>query len=38
MPVIPMRFERNNFGHSARVKSVQMDLFRRVVLSRLEAN
>ena len=38
MPVVPMRFEQNNFGHSTRVKSVQMDLYRRVVLSRVEAN
>jgi len=38
MPVIPLRFDRNNSGHSTRVKSVEMDLFRRVVLSRLEAN
>jgi peptide/nickel transport system substrate-binding protein/oligopeptide transport system substrate-binding protein len=37
LPVIPMRFERNNYGHSTRVRSVQMDLFRRVVLSQLEA-
>ncbi len=37
MPVVPMRFERNNFGHSTRVRGVEMDLFRRVVLSRLEA-
>jgi len=38
LPVIPLRFDRNNSGHSTRVKSVEMDLFRRVVLSRLEAN
>jgi len=38
MPVVPMRFAKNNFGHSTRVKSVQMDLFQRVVLSRVEAS
>jgi peptide/nickel transport system substrate-binding protein/oligopeptide transport system substrate-binding protein len=38
LPVIPMRFGQNNFGFSRRVKNVQLDLFNRVLLSRLEAN
>ncbi len=38
MPVVPMRFGRNNFGYSTRVKHVEMDLFNRVLLSRLEAS
>jgi peptide/nickel transport system substrate-binding protein/oligopeptide transport system substrate-binding protein len=38
LPVVPMRFGQNNFGYSPRVKNVELDLFNRVVLSRLEAN
>ena len=38
LPVIPMRFGQNNFGYSTRVKNVELDLFNRVVLSRIEAN
>ena len=32
MPVIPLRFGQNNFGHSTKVKNVEMDLFSRVDL------
>jgi oligopeptide transport system substrate-binding protein len=38
MPVIPLRFGQNNFGHSTRVRNVEMDLFFRTELLKLEAN
>ena len=38
MPVIPLRYEQNNFGHSTRVKNVGMNLFFQVELLDLEAN
>jgi peptide/nickel transport system substrate-binding protein/oligopeptide transport system substrate-binding protein len=37
MPVIPLRFGQNNFGHSTKVKNVEMDLFNRVNLVKIEA-
>ncbi|MFF5174800.1 ABC transporter substrate-binding protein [Micromonospora sp. NPDC000089] len=37
MPVIPLRFGQNNFGHSTKVKNVEMDLFDRVNLLKIEA-
>ncbi|MEU1885082.1 ABC transporter substrate-binding protein [Micromonospora rifamycinica] len=37
MPVIPLRYGQNNFGHSTKVKNVQMDLFDRVDLLKIEA-
>ncbi|MEU6207604.1 ABC transporter substrate-binding protein [Micromonospora musae] len=37
MPVIPLRFGENVFGHSSKVKSVEMDLFQRVNLMKVEA-
>ncbi|MFG1654117.1 ABC transporter substrate-binding protein [Micromonospora sp. NPDC049275] len=37
MPVIPLRFGENVFGHSSKVKNVQMDLFQRVNLVKIEA-
>ena len=37
MPVIPLRFGQNNFGHSTKVKNVKMDLFNRVDLDQIEA-
>ncbi|MDP9799247.1 peptide/nickel transport system substrate-binding protein/oligopeptide transport system substrate-binding protein [Catenuloplanes nepalensis] len=37
MPVIPLRFGQNNFGHSTKVKNVEMDLFNRVNLLKIEA-
>ncbi|MEH1168115.1 ABC transporter substrate-binding protein [Micromonospora sp. CPCC 205539] len=37
MPVIPLRFGENVFGHSAKVKNVEMDLFQRVNLVKIEA-
>ncbi|MEU4334401.1 ABC transporter substrate-binding protein [Micromonospora lupini] len=36
MPVIPLRFGENVFGHSSKVKNVQMDLFQRVNLVKIE--
>ena len=36
MPVIPLRFGQNNFGHSTKVKNVEMDLFDRVNLLKIE--
>jgi peptide/nickel transport system substrate-binding protein/oligopeptide transport system substrate-binding protein len=38
MPVVPLRYGRNNFGHSTRVKNVEMDLFFRTELLKLEPN
>ncbi|WP_433551501.1 peptide ABC transporter substrate-binding protein [Micromonospora zamorensis] len=37
MPVIPLRFGENVFGHSSKVKNVEMDLFQRVNLVKIEA-
>jgi oligopeptide transport system substrate-binding protein len=37
MPVIPLRFGENVFGHSSKVKNVEMDLFQRVNLIKIEA-
>ena len=37
MPVIPLRFGQNIFGHSSKVKNVEMDLFQRVDLVKIEA-
>ena len=37
MPVIPLRFGQNNFGHSTKVKNVEIDLFNRVDLVKIEA-
>lgn len=37
MPVIPLRFGQNNFGHSAKVKNVVFDLFSRIDLVKIEA-
>ena len=36
MPVIPLRAGQNNFGHSTRVKNVEMDVFFRTKLLKLE--
>lgn len=36
LPVLPMRYARNIFGHSTRVKNVTMDLFNRIVLLKVE--
>ncbi|GIH04423.1 peptide ABC transporter substrate-binding protein [Rhizocola hellebori] len=36
MPVLPLRFGQNNFGHSTKVKNVSMDLFNRVDLNKIE--
>ena len=38
MPVIPLRFGQNIFGHSTKVKNVEMDLFNRVDLIKIEAS
>jgi oligopeptide transport system substrate-binding protein len=38
LPVLPLRFGRNNFAHSTSVKNVSMDLFNTVELLKLEAN
>ncbi len=37
MPVIPLRYGQNNFGHSTKVKNVEIDLFNRVDLLKIEA-
>jgi oligopeptide transport system substrate-binding protein len=37
-PVIPLFQDQNNFGYSTRVRNVELDLFRRPVLAKLEAN
>ena len=37
MPVIPLRFGQNNFGTSTKVRSVNLDLFQRVDLFKIEA-
>jgi len=36
MPVIPLRFGQNVFGHSQKVKNVSMDLFSKVDLYKIE--
>ncbi|MEH1012270.1 ABC transporter substrate-binding protein [Micromonospora sp. CPCC 206060] len=36
LPVIPLRYGQNNFGHSTKVKNVEMDLFDRVDLLKIE--
>ena len=36
MPVIPLRFGQNVFGHSAKVTSVTMDLFQKVDIYKIE--
>ncbi|AGK79809.1 peptide ABC transporter substrate-binding protein [Streptomyces microflavus] len=36
MPVIPLRFGKNNFGHSTNVKNVEMNLFNQVELTKVE--
>lgn len=38
MPVVPLRYDQNNFGHSTRVTNVEMDAFFTVELLKLEAN
>lgn len=38
MPVVPLRYEQNNFGHSTRVRNVNMNLFFQVELLDLEPN
>ncbi|WP_319463926.1 ABC transporter substrate-binding protein [Micromonospora sp. RTP1Z1] len=37
MPVIPLRFGQNVYGSSTKVKNVEMDLFQRVNLVKIEA-
>lgn len=37
MPVLPLRFGQNNFGFSTKVKNVEMDLFSRVDLTKIES-
>ncbi len=37
MPVVPLRFGQNVFGHSTKVKNVEIDLFNRVDLTKIEA-
>ena len=36
MPVIPLRFGQNVFGHSEKVKNVEVDLFPKVDLYKIE--
>lgn len=35
MPVIPLRFGQNNYGYSARVKGVELDVYGRVSLPKI---
>jgi oligopeptide transport system substrate-binding protein len=35
MPVIPLRFGQNNYGYSARIKGVELDVYGRVALTKL---
>ncbi len=37
MPVIPLRFGQNNFGYSTKVRNVDIDLFQRIDLHKIEA-
>jgi oligopeptide transport system substrate-binding protein len=37
MPVIPLRFGQNTYGYSTKVKNVEIDLFNRVDLLKIEA-
>ncbi|GAB7048586.1 peptide ABC transporter substrate-binding protein [Catenuloplanes indicus] len=37
MPVIPLRFGQNNFGYSTKVRNVELDLFQRIDLHKIEA-
>ncbi|WP_033339477.1 peptide ABC transporter substrate-binding protein [Catenuloplanes japonicus] len=37
MPVIPLRFGQNNYGTSSKVRNVNIDLFQRVDLLKVEA-
>ncbi|MFK3981133.1 ABC transporter substrate-binding protein [Micromonospora sp. NPDC050397] len=37
MPVVPLRFGQNTFGHSTKVKNVEIDLFNRVNLLKIES-
>jgi hypothetical protein len=36
MPVIPLRFGQNVFGHSEKVTNVSMDLFNKVDIYKIE--
>ena len=36
MPVIPLRFGQNVFGHSEKVKNVDVDIFTKVDLYKIE--
>jgi len=36
MPVIPLRFAQNNYGHSTKVRNVEIDLYSRVNLLEIE--
>jgi oligopeptide transport system substrate-binding protein len=38
LPVLPLRYDQNNFGHSTRVRNVHMNAFFQVELLDLEAN
>ncbi|MFC0526345.1 peptide ABC transporter substrate-binding protein [Phytohabitans kaempferiae] len=35
MPVIPLRFGQSNYGYSARVKALELDLFNRIDLTKV---
>ncbi len=37
MPVIPLRFGQNNYGYSTKVRNVEIDLFQRINLLKVEA-
>jgi len=38
MPVLPLRYDQNNFGHSTRVRNVEMNVFFQVELLQIEPN
>jgi len=38
LPVVPLRYDQNNFGHSTRIRNVRMNVFFLVELLDIEAN
>jgi oligopeptide transport system substrate-binding protein len=38
LPVVPLRYDQNNFGHSTRIRNVHMNVFFLVELLDIEAN
>lgn len=38
LPVLPLRYSQNTFGHSTRVRNVELTLFNRTDILKIEAN